>query len=128
MNSLIESTAMRDAISPAACPPIPSATRKSLAVLSTRKESSLCCRWRPTCVTPYAFTSTRSVLPEETESLAGILRLTLSLPQLGQRILDVSVLAVPLQRLFEVALRLGRQTGSLADETRLLQILRIHRL
>src|SRR5471032_2610372 len=115
MNSEIASTAMRDAISPAACPPIPSATRNNRAVLSTRNESSLCCRCRPTCVTPYAFTSTRSALPN------------LSLPQLGQSVLDLSVVTVPLQRLFEIALGFCRQTGLLADESSLFQILRVHR-
>src|SRR5436305_1749109 len=57
MNSLMESTAMREAISPAAWPPMPSATRKSFASSSTRNVSSLCWRCRPTSVRPYAFTS-----------------------------------------------------------------------
>src|SRR5450432_226354 len=52
MNSPIVSTVIFDATSPAACPPIPSATMKSPSSLSKARESSLCLRLRPTSVKP----------------------------------------------------------------------------
>ncbi len=51
MNSLIASTATLDATSPAACPPMPSATTKSFCSGLTQKLSSLPLRLRPTSVT-----------------------------------------------------------------------------
>src|SRR5437763_10764718 len=52
-----DSTAIRDATSPACAPPIPSATTKSGARASS--ESSLARRWRPVSVTAYC-SATRS--------------------------------------------------------------------
>src|SRR3954468_2102656 len=50
MASRISWTAIEDATSPAACPPIPSATRNRRSFLSMRKLSSLCVRCRPISV------------------------------------------------------------------------------
>src|SRR6185436_2345639 len=114
MNSEMESTAMREAISPAAWPPIPSATRNRRASLSTRYESSLCCLCFPTCVSPNAFTSIPSPLLEEGEPLS---RLGAPLTQLGESILDLCVLRVPLHGLFEVPLRLRAEPGAFEEQS-----------
>jgi hypothetical protein len=52
MNSPIVSTVILEATSPAAWPPIPSATMKSPSLTSEAKASSLCLRLRPTSVRP----------------------------------------------------------------------------
>src|SRR5262245_29953994 len=54
MNSPIVSTVIRAATSPAAWPPMPSATMKRPSERSTAKASSLCFRLRPTSVSPKA--------------------------------------------------------------------------
>src|SRR5512142_1401142 len=54
MNSSIVSTAIFAATSPAAWPPIPSATTKSPSERSITNESSLCFRFRPMSVNPNA--------------------------------------------------------------------------
>src|SRR5438105_11762920 len=107
---------------------MPSATRNRLAVFSTRNESSLCCLCLPTCVSPSAFTSTRSALPEETESLSGVLRLALSLAQFRQRAQNFYVLLIPLQSLIEVAFRFGVESRFLAEQPGIFEVLRVHRL
>src|SRR5436309_11618066 len=123
MNSEIESTAIFEAISPAACPPMPSATRNSFASSETRNESSLCCRCRPTWVRPIAlrFITRASALLEKGKPLSALLALPFSLPELGERGLYLDVVGIPLERLVQIALRLGAQAGAFADEARILQ-------
>ena len=54
MNSSIVSTAILAATSPAAWPPMPSATTKRPSEMSMTNESSLCFRFRPMSVNPNA--------------------------------------------------------------------------
>src|SRR5262249_8416927 len=56
------STASRDATSPLACPPTPSATTYSPTVSSHKKKSSLCCRRLPTSENPAEVAFTASIL------------------------------------------------------------------
>src|SRR5947209_13429569 len=125
MNSEIESTAMREAISPAAWPPIPSATRKSFASSATRNVSSLCCRCRPTWVSP---TALRSILTSALLEKGKPLSALLALSELSERGLHLQIIRVPFEGLIEISLRLGREAGALADQPRILQINRIDRL
>src|SRR5512141_357841 len=117
MNSAIVSTAIRDAISPAAWPPIPSPTRNRRASSSTRKASSLCCRWRPTCVSPKALTSIRSALLEKgiQQSLSPLFRFPSGLTQIGESRQNLHVLAIPLQRLLVIPYGLGGKAGAPAE-------------
>src|SRR5215471_7279687 len=62
-NSEMVSVAMREATSPARCPPMPSATTKRSYSLSTTKESSLCSRWSPTSLSPAATARIKATKP-----------------------------------------------------------------
>src|SRR5207248_6935038 len=118
MNSEMESTAIREAISPAAWPPMPSATRNRRASLSTRYESSLCCRCLPTCVSPNAFTSIPSPLLKKGEPFPC---LGAPLAQVGEGALDLAVLRIPLRCLFEISLRFGAKSSPFAEKSGIFQ-------
>src|SRR4051794_32106035 len=106
---------------------MPSATRKSFASSETRKESSLCCRCRPTWVKPIALRSITgaSALLEKGKPLSALLA---PLSELGQRGLHLDIVGVPLERFVQITLRLGHQPGAFADQPRILQIQRVDRL
>src|SRR5262245_39620248 len=111
MNSPIVSTVILAATSPAACPPMPSATTKKPSAGSNASASSLCLRFFPTSVRPNA--SIRAIPPL---SSARPLH-----ADLFERLACVARGGIPADGFLVCLLRLEQQAGLPEDCSRVFQ-------
>src|SRR5262245_4075556 len=111
MNSPIVSTVILAATSPAACPPIPSATTKKPSAGSNASASSLCLRFFPTSVRPNASIRAIPSLPPARPLHADLF----------ERFARVARGGVPADGLLVSLLRLEQQAGLPEDRSRVLQ-------
>src|SRR5215475_8164002 len=111
MNSPIVSTVILAATSPAAWPPIPSATTKKPSAGSKARASSLCLRFRPTSVKPNA--SIRAMTPSASSCTLHA--------DFFERLARVAGGRIPADRLLVRLLGLQQQSGLPEDRAGVLQ-------